>query len=190
MLTKLHKLEQEYEELIQKLSDPGMAGDQAAYRTLGKRKRELEKTVMLYRQLKDAQKQADEAKELLISDDGGIRKLAEEELAIWIAKVNELTQALKRELIPRDQDDQKDCIMEIRAGTGGEEAAIFASDLCRMYMRYAERSTWKVELLSKSDASAGGYKEIVFAVRGDSAYGKLKYESGVHRVQRIPMTEA
>lgn len=190
MNEKLKKLDQEYEALLQKLSDPAVITNQAQYRTAGKRKREIEKAVMLYRELVAMQKQIADADELMKSSDAEMRALAKEEFEAGRARETELQELLRVELLPRDPDDQKDCIMEIRGGTGGEEAALFAADLSRMYMRFAERSSWKVELLSKSDAAAGGYKEIIFAIRGEGAYGKLKYESGVHRVQRIPTTEA
>lgn len=178
------------------MSDPSVISDQNQYRTAGKRKREIEKAVLLYRELTASKKQMTDADELMKSPDEEMRKMAREEYESGKKQAVEIEEKLRIELLPRDADDQKDCIMEIRAGTGGEEAALFAADLARMYMRFAERSRWKVELLSQSEAAAGGYKEIIFAVRGggvgrgDGAYGKLKYESGVHRVQRIPTTEA
>lgn len=175
---------------MQKLSDPAVISDQSQYRNFGKRKSEIEQAVFLYREYRAAQKQMAEAQELLKGSDLEMRDLAEEEFQIGKGKCQELEEKLKAELIPKDPDDSKDCIMEIRAGTGGEEAALFANDLSRMYTRFAENNRWKVELMSKSEASAGGLKEIIFAVRGRGAYGKLKYESGVHRVQRIPTTEA
>lgn len=190
MFEKLKKLEEEYEELLRKLSDPGIVNNQTKYRTIGKRKKEIENAVELYRKLKNAQKQVSDAQELLQSPENEMRQLAKEELEAGRIKTAEIEQALRFELLPKDPDDSKDAILEIRAGTGGEEAALFAADLARMYMRFSERSTWKVELLSHSDATSGGYKEIIFRVAGEGAYGKLKYESGVHRVQRIPTTEA
>lgn len=172
------------------MSDPNVIGDQAAYRKCGKRKAEIERAVTLYRDWCAAQKQIKDGQELSASADPSMRILAQEELDDGKTKAAKLEEELKIELIPKDPDDRKDCIMEIRAGTGGEEAALFASSLSRMYMRFAERQKWRAELLSRSDASAGGYKEIIFSVSGNGAYGKLKYESGVHRVQRIPTTEA
>lgn len=190
MHEKLKKLEREYEELLAKMADPAFFKDQSAMRRLAQRKREIEPAVVIYRKLLITQKRIAEAKTLLESNDSELRVLAKEELDSACAHAAQLEEQLKVELLPKDPDDIKDCIMEIRAGTGGEEAALFAAELSRMYMRFAERSKWRVELLSKSDASAGGYKEIIFEVNGEGAYGKLKYESGVHRVQRIPATEA
>lgn len=190
MNEKLQKLETEYDELLTKLSDPAIISNQQEYRTCGKRKSEIEAAVLLYRELKNAKKQTKDAEELLKSPDEEMRQMAQAEFETEKEHVVDLEEKLRLELLPRDPDDQKDCIMEIRAGTGGEEAALFAGDLSRMYMRFSERSRWKVELLSESSASAGGVKEVIFAVRGKDAYGKLKYESGVHRVQRIPVTES
>ncbi|MFA6521433.1 MAG: peptide chain release factor 1 [Candidatus Gracilibacteria bacterium] len=190
MFEKLKKLAEEYERLIIDLSNPEVINDMNKYREFSKRKSEIEQTVFFYRELLEAQKQIKDAEELLKSDDAEMRTMAEEELQIGKAREIKLEEQIRVELLPRDPDDKKDCIVEVRAGTGGEEAAIFAADLSRMYIRFAENNRWKVELLSKSDASAGGYKENIFAVRGNGAYGKLKYESGVHRVQRIPNTES
>lgn len=190
MFEKLKKLEQEYDDIIQKLSDPSISADRSASRTFGKRRREIERAIFLYREWKETQHRLKEAEDLLNSSEEDMRVLAKEEFEGAKKHLGKLEAMLKFELIPKDPDDQKDCIMEIRAGTGGEEAALFASDLSRMYMRFAERQGWKAEFLSRSEATAGGLKEIIFAVRGPGAYGKLKYESGVHRVQRIPTTEA
>lgn len=190
MLEKLRKLEQEYEELIKKMADPKVISNQNEYRDTGKRKSEIEEAVTLYRELKNAQKQINEAEDLMKGADPEMKVLAQEEFEAGKARKTELEEKLKVALLPKDSDDKKDCIMEIRAGAGGEEAALFAAELSRMYMKYAEKNRWKVEFLSRSDASAGGYKEIIFAVHGSGSYGKLKYESGVHRVQRIPTTEA
>lgn len=190
MWEKLKKLEEEYEQLIQKLLDPSVFNDQKEYRTLGKRKSEIEEAVELYRAYKSAEKQFKDAEDLMKSSDGEMYELAREEFELGRKQMSEIEEKIKISLIPKDPDDSRDCIVEIRAGAGGEEAALFASALTRMYMRFAEESRWKTELLSQSEASAGGIKEIVFRVRGKGAYGKLKYESGVHRVQRIPDTEA
>lgn len=190
MFEKLQKLEQEYEGLLEKLSNPAVIGNQNEYKNCGKRKSEIEDAVFLYRELKNAQKQINEAEELMKGADPEMKVLAQEEFESGRARKTELEEKLKVALLSKDPDDQKDCIMEIRAGAGGEEAALFAAELSRVYMKYAEKNRWKIEFLSRSDASAGGYKEIIFAVRGNCAYGKLKYESGVHRVQRIPTTEA
>lgn len=190
MWEKLQKLEKEYEELLGKMSDPAVINNQNAYREAGKRKSEIEDTVLLYRIWKEAKKQVEDAQELLKSPDEEMRQMAQEEFDAGNAKVKDLEEKIRVGLLPKDPDDKKDCIVEVRAGTGGEEAALFAAELSRMYMKFAERARWKIELLSQSDAAAGGYKEIIFSVKGNGAYGRLKYESGVHRVQRIPVTEA
>ncbi|MBI5412784.1 peptide chain release factor 1 [Candidatus Peregrinibacteria bacterium] len=190
MWEKLQKLEKEYEELLGKMSDPAVINNQNAYREAGKRKSEIEDTVLLYRIWKKAKKQVQDAQELLKSPDEEMRQMAQEEFDAGNAKVTDLEEKIRVGLLPKDPDDKKDCIVEVRAGAGGEEAALFAASLSRMYMKFAERARWKIELLSQSDAAAGGYKEIIFAVKGNGAYGRLKYESGVHRVQRIPVTEA
>ncbi len=188
MNEKLEKLDAEYEVLITKMSDPLVIGNQNEYKKCGIRKREIENAVMLYRELSKYSKQLKEAEELMI--DPEMRELAQADYEIAKAQIPIIEEKLKVELLPKDPDDFKDCIVEIRAGTGGEEAALFAGELCRMYMRYAADQRWKTELMSQSDADAGGLKEVVFAVHGDGAYGRLKYESGVHRVQRIPFTES
>lgn len=190
MYEKLQKLEQEYEQLLSCMSDPAVINNQAEYKKSGKRKAEIETAVFLFKDLKKAQKQMSDTEELLKSSEEEMRQMAKEEFESAKMAATQIEEKLKFELLSKDPDDQKDCIMEIRAGTGGEEAALFGADLSRMYMKYAEGQRWKVELLSQSEACAGGYKEIIFAVRGRGAYGKLKYESGVHRVQRIPTTEA
>lgn len=190
MFEKLQKLEDEYVSLIARLSDPAVISNQSEYRASGRRKAEIEGAVELFRELKLARKQVKDAEELLKSRDAEMREMAQEELDAGKSRAIELEENLRVELLPRDPDDKKDCIVEIRAGAGGDEAALFASELCRMYMRFAEDSRWKIELLSKSEAGTGGTKEVIFSVKGTGAYGKLKYESGVHRVQRIPATEA
>lgn len=190
MWEKLKKMEEEFEQIMRKLSDPSVMSDQNTSKKLGKRKREIERAVELYREYTLAKKQMDEAQELMKSSDKEMQAMAREEYDLGKSKAEKFEAELKVELIPKDPDDSKDCIVEIRAGAGGEEAALFAAELTRMYMRFAEESRWKVELLSQSDASAGGTKESIFKVRGQGAFGKLKYESGVHRVQRIPATEA
>lgn len=188
MLDKLLTLEKEYEDLMLHMSDPAVGSNQAELKRCGIRKREIEGAVMLARSLRQVEKEIAGARELL--NDPEMRELAQQELDENLAKKEKLEDELKRELVPKDPDDEKDCIVEIRAGAGGEEAALFAGELMRMYMRYAENRRWKVELLSTSDASAGGMKEGIIRVHGKAAYGRLKYESGVHRVQRIPSTEA
>lgn len=188
MHEKLEKLDAEYEAVLAKMSDPAVIGNQNELKKYGIRKRELEKAVMLFRDLKKYEKQLAEAKELMVDPD--MRELAQADYDAAKEQIPLIEEKLKVELLPKDPDDFKDCIVEIRAGAGGEEAALFGAELSRMYMKYAASRRWKTELISQSDADAGGIKEIVFAVKGDGAYGRLKYESGVHRVQRIPATEA
>ncbi|PIQ77789.1 peptide chain release factor 1, partial [Candidatus Peregrinibacteria bacterium CG11_big_fil_rev_8_21_14_0_20_46_8] len=190
MNEKLEKLEKEYQELMQKMSDPLVINNQDEYKKCGKRAAQIEDAVKLYRDLKAAEQQIHDAQELLDAGDADMRELAQEELEQGEAAKERIEEALKIELLPKDEDDIKDCIVEIRAAAGGEEAALFAGELSRMYMRYAEENNWKTELMSKSEQDSGGIKEMVFAVRGKGAFGKLKFESGVHRVQRIPVTEA
>ncbi len=190
MLDRLKNLDSEYEELITKMSDPAVINNQNEYKKCGIRKREIETAVMLYRDLMKYTKQLKEAEELMGSGDPEMNALAQVEYEDSKSHIPVIEEKLRVELLPKDPDDFKDCIVEIRAGAGGEEAALFASEMSRMYMKYAALEHWKTELMSQSDADAGGLKEIIFAVRGDGAYGKLKYESGVHRVQRIPATES
>lgn len=188
---KLEKLEQEYDELGEKLGSPGILADRKKFRELSIRRNDIEAAVLLYREWKEFDtSEAESATILREEKDADLRKLASEELETASQRKKEIEQKLTLELLPKDPHDQRDCIVEIRAGTGGEEAALFAAELSRMYMRFAERRRWKVELFSESHSETGGYKEIIFAIRGKGAYGTMKYESGVHRVQRIPVTEA
>ncbi|MBI5755066.1 peptide chain release factor 1 [Candidatus Peregrinibacteria bacterium] len=191
MHDKLQQLENEFCEIESKLADPAVFSKREEYQALAKRRSELLTVVEFFRSLKEAEKQISDAQEILATEkDSEMRELAEQERVIGEKKQQELTEAIKRELFPNDPNDTKDCIMEIRAGAGGEEAALFAGELSRMYMRYAERVKFRIELVDKSEAPAGGVKEIIFYVRGKSTYGRMKYESGVHRVQRVPVTES
>ncbi len=184
-------MEQEFIDIDAKLSDPAVISNQAYYRGLMQRRAAIEKTVELFREFKTVQKQIEESKQILATEkDAEFIALAQEEFESAKKREIELESSLKIELLPKDPNDFKDCIMEIRAGTGGEEAALFASQLARAYFRYADRMGYRVELISKSESSIGGTKEIIFYVRGQGAYGKMKYESGVHRVQRVPVTES
>lgn len=188
---KLAKLEEEYNVLGEKLADPLVFADRQKLRELSVRRNEIERAVMLYREFQEFAVAEAEAQTILReTKDEDLQKLAREEAEISAKRKQNIEQKIVIELLPKDPYDQKDCIMEIRAGTGGEEAALFAGDLSRMYMRFAERRRLKIELLSESRSETGGYKEIIFAIRGKGAYGLMKYESGVHRVQRIPTTEA
>lgn len=179
-----------FDEIDAQLANPTGAFDQARYAALLKERALLEPPVDTYRRLRDMRTQI-EANDLLVRQaDGELRALAEEENAGLRERVAELEQELSRLMMPRDPNDSNDVFVEIRAGTGGDEAAIFAGDLARMYMRFAEAKGMKTELVSESPSEAGGYKEIVFAVKGNEPYRFLKHESGVHRVQRVPTTEA
>ena len=191
MESKLAEIEKEFSEIEQKVSDPEVIQDQNLYQKLMRRRSDLEKAVELYRQFKQAEATLKDAEELLAQEqDDEMKRLAKEEKEGAEKQQAEILEQLKVELLPKDPNDQKDCIVEVRAGTGGEEAALFAAELGRMYFRYAEDNGFKVELISKSEAEAGGVKEIIFYFRGPGAYGQMKYESGVHRVQRVPVTES
>ncbi len=187
---KLDDLERKYQELETKLSDPDVISNPAVLQRLAKEHSEISKVVEKYREYRQAQKRLEEALALTEEDDEDLRELAREEANQLKDIVEELEKELALLLLPKDPNDERSVIVEIRAGAGGEEAALFAADLYRMYVRYAERKRWKVELLTANETGIGGYKEIVFRVEGQDAYSVLKYESGVHRVQRVPVTEA
>jgi peptide chain release factor 1 len=191
MLDKLQKIEDEFEEIDRKISDPQVIQDQKEFKKLMRRRKEIEPIVELFRRYRTVVKDIQDAEEILRTEnDQGMRDLAKEQLKIAKDEAAKLDEMIKVELLPKDPDDFKNAIFEIRAGAGGEEAALFAGELARMYMRYAEQQGYKVELISKSEAGAGGVKEVIFKLVGEGAYGKMKYESGVHRVQRVPVTES
>lgn len=191
MWQKLETLEQHYEELTQRMAQPEVAADYEQLQQLARERADLEPLVSLFRRYKDTDKALAEARSILDeSDDPELQALAREELEGLEEKKERLEQELRRALLPKDPYDEKDVIVEVRAGTGGQEAALFAADLFRMYTRYAERQRWSVDVISVNENDLGGFKEIIFEVRGKGAYSRLKYESGVHRVQRIPVTEA
>jgi len=191
MFDKLEKIVERALEIQQLLSDPAIVADQKRFRDLGRELRTLEPIVASYQRYKKASKDFKGSKEILETvNDAELKELAQEEYDKLKTVVVELEEELKLLLVPQDPNDTKNFIMEIRAGTGGEEAALFASDLHRMYTRFAERKGWKVDLMDWNETGKGGFKEIVFAVSGDGAYGLMKFESGVHRVQRVPETEA
>lgn len=190
MFDKLEKLEREYLEIQNKLADPAVIGNQEQYKTLSRRYKVLESVANLSQEYRKALVAKQEAEEILRSGDKEMEELAQAQLDESNARLAELDQQARIELLPKDPDDSKDCIMEVRAGAGGDEAALFAGELLRMYLRYAEEKGFRTELISKSEGAPGCLKEAIFAVRGEQAYGTLKYESGVHRVQRIPVTES
>ncbi len=188
LLAKLAAVEARYDELDKLLADPAVLANRQQMQKLGKEHSDLRELVEALRQHRDVVRRGEEARELL--KDPEMRDLARQEEAQLAGQQEGLEQQLKQLLMPRDPNDDKNILLEIRAGTGGEEAALFASDLFRMYTRFAERRRWAVEIMSMSSASAGGIKEVVAALQGKGAYAQLKYESGVHRVQRVPATEA
>ena len=189
MLEKLKGIEERYEQLGNDFLEVGNNYQRAA--EINKERVDLEPIVEKAREYRQAVKSLDEAKAILASEnDEELRALAETDVAELNPKIEVLEKEIKGMLVPKDPRDDKNVIVEIRAGTGGDEAAIFAADLFRMYMRYAEDKRWKTEILSENAIGVGGYKEVIFEVKGKGAYSKLKYESGVHRVQRVPATEA
>jgi len=188
MLDKLAGIEERYAELNQLLMTVGDDYQRAA--ELGIERAELEPVVEKAQNYRQALKRLDEARGLLESDDGELKELAEVEILEVEPLLEKLEAEIKTMLLPKDPRDQRNVIMEIRAGTGGDEAALFAADLFRMYHRYAERQRWQVDILSSNEIGIGGFKEVIFTVKGNKAYSRLKYESGVHRVQRIPATES
>jgi peptide chain release factor 1 len=188
MLEKLTSIEDRYQEINRLLMEVGDDYQRAA--ELGIERAELEPIVAQSQRYRQALARLEEARSLEDSDDPDLRQLAGEEIAELVPQVEQLENSIKGMLVPKDPRDRRNVIMEIRAGAGGDEAALFAADLFRMYSRYAERQRWEVETLSSNEIGIGGYKEIIFIVRGKGAYSKLKYESGVHRVQRVPVTEA
>ncbi|HVP37234.1 MAG TPA: peptide chain release factor 1 [Terriglobales bacterium] len=191
MIEILEKILERYRELTLLLSDPQVLSDQNRYKKLAKEQSELSEIVELYSQLKQTLKQMEEDEKVKSeSRDKELIELAKSELEELQEKKNKLEEKLKFLLIPKDPNDSKDTIVEIRAGTGGEEAALFAADLYRMYVKYSEKKGWRTEILGSNPTGLGGFKEINFSVEGDKVYKNLKYESGVHRVQRVPKTEA
>lgn len=188
MFQKLEGVEKRYEELNKLISDPEVISKQNEWKNLMKEHSELGPVVEKYREYKKVKATYEEAKEML--EDKELRELAEMEMLEAKEKLPQLEEELKILLIPKDKDDEKNIICEIRAGAGGEEAALFAGTLFRMYTMYAERKHWKVEILNENETGLGGYKEISFMVTGKGVYSRLKFESGVHRVQRVPDTES
>ena len=191
MFERLEEVEDRYEELGRRLSDPTIISDLQEYHRIAKAHSDLSDIVAKYREYKEVGRQIRETEEMLDEPlEEELRRLAQAELDDLKHRFELLSQELKVMLLPKDPNDEKDVIVEIRAGTGGEEAALFAGDLLRMYERYAERRGWKTELLSATPTGIGGYKEAVLEIRGRGAYSALKFESGVHRVQRVPATES
>ena len=182
-------MEQRYNELQAQFSLPEVINDHERYSKTAKALRELEDMVQKYRALKEAKQGLADARAMLVETDADLRAMAEEEVAVLEPKAEELEAELKILLLPKDPNDEKNVILEIRAGTGGDEASLFASEVFRMYTRFAEQHRWKVEVMSHSESGVGGTKEVIAIIEGDRVYSQLKWESGVHRVQRVPATE-
>lgn len=191
MLDKLAFIESKYQELSEKMMDPELINDREEWQRVMKEHADIEPIVMEYREYTKTKEELDEAKEMLYDKlDDDMREMVKEEVKVLEEKIIESEEKLKILLIPKDPNDHKNVIVEIRGGAGGDEAALFAGVLFRMYMRYAERNNWKVEIMNTNEIGIGGYKEVIFMIKGKGAYSRLKYESGVHRVQRVPETEA
>jgi peptide chain release factor 1 len=190
MFDRLNSVVERYEELTHQMADPVVLGDLARLQQIAREQRELEYVVVPFQRYQAIMRQIAEAQEFANSDDADLRAMAQDELAVLEPQRDQLESDMKVLLLPRDPNDERSVIMELRQGEGGDESALFAADLYRMYMRYAEIVGWKVELLNANENGIGGYKEISFEIQGDGAYSRLKYEGGVHRVQRVPATEA
>ena len=189
-LGKLEELERDYDATEAGMADPAIQGNRRELQALAKKHSQLEAVVAKFREYKRMTSDLEEARALLHSGDSEMEELAREEIDAKAPRLEEIEQEMKILLLPKDPNDEKNVIVEVRAGTGGEEAELFAADLFRMYSRFAERERWKLEVLDYNETGIGGYKEIIFRIDGHGAYSKLKFESGVHRVQRVPVTEA
>ena len=190
MFDKLNFILEKYEELSLKVSDPDIISNQPVWKKHMKELGELEPVALKYKEYKKAKEEQDAAKEMLESDDEEMKELAKMELADLEDKIPEIENDLKVLMLPKDPNDEKDVILEVRAGTGGDEAALFGMDLLRMYLRYAERRGWKAEVIDANETDIGGVKEAEVMIKGKGAYSRMKYESGTHRVQRVPDTES
>jgi peptide chain release factor 1 len=187
---KLSTIEQDYLDIERRMADPAITANPKELQSLGKKHAQLGPVVEKFRGYRSVRQSIADAKELLKSGDPEIETLAAEEIDALTPQIGKFEDELKLLLLPKDANDGKSVIIEVRAGTGGEEAALFASDLYRMYNRFCERQRWRMEVLDSNETGIGGYKEIIFRIDGDGAFSKLKFESGVHRVQRVPATEA
>ncbi|MEL7568336.1 MAG: peptide chain release factor 1 [Dehalobacterium sp.] len=191
MIEKLQALEDKYEGLTKLVSDPAVIADQTEWRKHVKAHSDLEDVVTVFRQYKKAKSDLADAKQMLKeTNDEDFREMVEAEIEELEESINQLEKKLKVLLLPKDPNDDKNVIVEVRAGTGGDEAGLFAGDLFKMYSRYAEKKNWRMEILEAHYTDLGGFKEVIFLIEGKGAYSKLKFESGVHRVQRVPDTEA
>ena len=190
MFDKLQAIEERYDKLMALIADPAVQADQQEYRRHTRGLSEIQPLVEQFREYKAVAEELAETRELAAGDDEDLRELAEEELSALEGRRDTLLSAIKVLLLPKDPNDEKNVVLEIRAGTGGDEAGLFASDLFRMYQRFAEEQGWRVEVLSSNETGVGAIKEVVALIEGKRVYSRLKYESGVHRVQRVPSTEA
>jgi peptide chain release factor 1 len=190
LLNKLDTLQDRFEELTALLGDAEVIAEQNRFRAYSREYAEIEPVIAAFRAFRKVQDDLAGAQALLKDSDPDLREMAEEEVAAAKGQLEALESNLQRMLLPKDPNDGRNVFLEIRAGTGGDEAAIFAGDLFRMYSRYAERQGWRVEILSESEGEHGGYKEVIARVEGDNVYARLKFESGAHRVQRVPETES
>ncbi len=190
ILTKLETLVERYEEVQHLLGDPDVIGDQDKFRALSKEYSQLEEVTKCFQAYQQAQEDLVAAEEMANEDDEEMREMAQEEIKEAKAAIERLNDELQILLLPKDPNDDRNCFLEIRAGAGGDEAGIFAGDLFRMYSKFAEKKGWRIEVMSANEAEHGGYKEMIAKVSGDGAYGVLKFESGGHRVQRVPATES
>ena len=192
MLERLSFIENKYDELSHQISDPAIMGNQTEWQKLVREHSELEDIVTRYREYKTRQMQFDENREMLHENDldPDMKEMFQEDNKTLEAEMNQIKDEIQMLLIPKDPNDQRNVFVEIRGGAGGDEAALFAHSLYRLYVKYAENQNWKVELMSLNENDIGGFKEVVFMIKGNGAYSRLKYESGVHRVQRVPETES
>src|SRR5215467_5474099 len=188
-VSKLEQLEKRYEELTKQMADPAVIGEADQYRKVAKAQSEIAEIVSKFREWKKVDDSLKQARGMLQESDPDLRAMAEMEVAQLEPEIAKIEDELKILLLPKDPNDEKNVVLEIRAGTGGDEATLFAAEVFRMYMRYGETQRWKFEVTSSSESSVGGLKEVLALVSGDKVYSKLKYESGVHRVQRVPVTE-
>jgi peptide chain release factor 1 len=190
MLDKLEAIKERFEEVSELLQQPESMSDMKKYKSLNKEYKDLEKIVVEYKKYQNLLGNIDNAKQVIATEkDEEFREMAKEELDELYPQLEEMEEGIKNLLIPKDPNDSKNIIIEIRAGAGGDEASIFAGDLHRMYSRLAEKQGWRMELIDAQEGTSGGYKEIISSISGEDVYGKMKYESGVHRVQRVPATE-
>jgi len=189
MFERLEQIEARYEELSAEMADPTLVSDQQRYQKTAKQHRDLEAVVNHYREYKQLSQGIADARAMLADSDAEVRAMATEELEHLEARLPKVEEEMKVLLLPKDPNDEKNVVLEIRAGTGGDEASLFAAEVFRMYTRLAEQHRWKVEILSSSESGVGGLKEVIAIIEGNRVYSQLKYESGVHRVQRVPDTE-